>query len=213
MPNPGLDQFSPKDSAADDLTDSDINPTGTDFGFTSIYTFGSNLISITTIDAGIIVYQPPTPTRTPTPIHIGNFVWHDLDGNGVQDPGEPGVGGVVVQFWNAAKNDLIATTATNGNGLYALVAPVPGDYRIRVIPPSGASFTLKDQGADTTDSVSIASARTPASPMRSILPRTLSRSPRRTPGWSTFSQPRRPRTRRRRRPQTRRRQHPRTRRR
>ncbi|HEX6882097.1 MAG TPA: SdrD B-like domain-containing protein, partial [Planctomycetota bacterium] len=27
---------------------------------------------------------------------IGNFVWHDLDGNGIQDPGEPGLPGVRV---------------------------------------------------------------------------------------------------------------------
>ena len=152
LPSPSQDQFSPKNNAADDLTDSDINPTGTSFGFTDIYTFPSNLISITSIDAGIIVYRPPTPTRTPTPINIGNFVWHDLDGDGLQDAGEPGVGGVIVQLWNAAKNDLIASTTTNANGNYTVVAPIPGDYRIRVIPPAGASFTLKDQGADTTDS-------------------------------------------------------------
>jgi hypothetical protein len=37
------------------------------FGFTDIYTFGSNLISITTIDAGLInVPATPTPTLTPT---------------------------------------------------------------------------------------------------------------------------------------------------
>jgi hypothetical protein len=152
LPSPSQDQFSPKDNAADDLTDSDINPSGTNFGFTDIYTFGSNLISITSIDAGIIIYRPPTPTRTPTPINIGNFVWHDLDGNGVQDAGEPGVGGVILQLWNAAKNDLIAQTTTNANGNYTLVAPTPGDYRVRVLPPTGASFALKDQGADTTDS-------------------------------------------------------------
>jgi hypothetical protein len=156
LPNPNLDQFSPKDyndgAASPDLRDSDINPSGTNSGFTDIYTFGSNLISITSIDGGIIVYRPPTPTRTPTPINIGNFVWHDLDGDGVQDAGEPGVGGVTVQLWNAAKNDLIASTTTNANGNYTVVAPIPGDYRIRVLAPSGASFALKDQGADTTDS-------------------------------------------------------------
>jgi hypothetical protein len=146
------DQFSPKDSAADDLTDSDINPSGPDSAFTDIYTFGSNLISITSIDAGVIVFRPPTPTRTPTPINIGNFVWHDLDGDGVQDAGEPGVGGVTVELWNAAETQLIDATTTNANGNYTLVAPTPGDYRIRVAPPSGASFTLKDQGADTLDS-------------------------------------------------------------
>jgi SdrD B-like domain len=144
-----LDTFSPRDLAGgDDTDDSDIYPSGSNLGFTDIYVFASNLISITSIDAGIIVYRPPTPTRTPTPINIGNFVWNDLDADGVQDPGEPGVPYVTVQLWNAARTQLISQATTNINGNYTLVAPVPGDYRVRVILPSGASFSLKDQGVD-----------------------------------------------------------------
>jgi hypothetical protein len=147
----GSDFFSPKDSAsADDLTDSDINPTGATPGFTDTYIFGSNLISITTIDAGIIIYRTPTPTRTPTPINIGNFVWHDLNSNGIQDAGEPGVGGVVVQLWNGDRTQLIASTTTNSSGIYSLIAPIPGDYRVRVLRPQGSSFSAKDQGEDDT---------------------------------------------------------------
>ncbi|HEU5089026.1 MAG TPA: SdrD B-like domain-containing protein, partial [Roseiflexaceae bacterium] len=124
-----LDQFSPKNQAGgDDLADSDINPSGTDFGFTDAYTFGSNLISITTIDAGIIVYRPPTSTRTPTPINIGNFVWRDSNSNGIQDAGEVGVPNVTVELYGA--QGLIDTAVTNANGLYNLTAPTPGDYRV-----------------------------------------------------------------------------------
>jgi hypothetical protein len=32
----------------------------------------------------------------PAPIEIGNRVWEDLNGNGVQDPGEPGIPGITV---------------------------------------------------------------------------------------------------------------------
>ncbi len=31
-----------------------------------------------------------------TPASIGNFVWDDLNGNGIQDAGEPGIDGVEV---------------------------------------------------------------------------------------------------------------------
>jgi hypothetical protein len=141
--------FTLKDLGAD-TTDSDINPSGVDFGFTDVFNLASNVISITTKDAGI--RPPPTPTRTPTPINIGNFVGSDLNGDGVQNAGEYGLTGIVVQLWNAAKNDLLGQTTTNSNGNYTLVAPIPGDYRIRVLLPSGASFTLKDQGVDTADS-------------------------------------------------------------
>jgi hypothetical protein len=147
LPNPTLDEFSPKDTddggASPDQRDSDINPTGTNFGFTDIYTFGSNLISITTIDAGIIVYRPPTATRTPTPINVGNFIWHDLNANGVQDAGEYGLTGIQVQLWNSAKTQLIDIAFTNSSGIYSLQAPSPGNYRVRVLP-AGASFAPKD---------------------------------------------------------------------
>ncbi len=150
------DQFSPKDLAGgNDQLDSDINPSGSDFGFTDIYTFGSNLISITTIDAGIRRYMTPTPTRTPTPINVGNFVWDDLDLDGQQDAGEPGMAGVTVQLWNSGKNQLINSTVTNASGLYTLIAPTPGQYRVRVVLPSAADqFTSIDQagGNDQLDS-------------------------------------------------------------
>ena len=150
------DQFTTKDNAvAGDTLDSDINPSGTSLGFTDLYTFASNLISITSIDAGLLVFRTPTPTRTPTPINVGNFVWDDLDQDGQQDAGEPGLAGITVQLWDGAKTQLLDTAVTNANGNYSLTAPTPGDYRVRVLLPSAADqFTTKDNAAagDTLDS-------------------------------------------------------------
>jgi hypothetical protein len=152
LPNT-LDQFSPKNVGADDTKDSDINTGAPDLGFTDVYTFASNLISITTMDAGIIRYVTPTPTRTPTPINVGNFVWDDRNSNGVQDAGEPGMNGVTVQLWNEAKTQLIDTAVTNANGIYTLIAPTPGNYRVRVLLPNMADqFSVKDASTDTSDS-------------------------------------------------------------
>jgi len=142
------DQFSPKNQAGgDDAKDSDINSSGTSFGFTDIYIFGDNLISITTIDIGIIKYFTPTPTRTPTPINIGNFIWAD-NGDGVQEAGELGVAGVTVRLWNADTNQLVDTKVTNSSGIYTLVAPIPGNYRISVQLGVGSAFSPKNVGAD-----------------------------------------------------------------
>jgi hypothetical protein len=145
---PAGESFSPKDVGGDDQKDSDINPSGTNFGFTDIFNLASNVISTTIWDAGIVLFRTPTPTRTPTPINIGNFVWNDTNENGIQDIGAQGVGGVQVQLWNSAKTQLLDTDITDSNGRYTVVAPVPGDYRIRVLLPAGASFTVKDAGGD-----------------------------------------------------------------
>ncbi|MBI4928272.1 MAG: hypothetical protein HY835_10935, partial [Anaerolineae bacterium] len=77
-------------------------------------------------------------------------VWYDLDGDGIQDPGEPGVAGITVQLWNASKTILVDSATTNANGNYFVIAPLPGDYRIRVLPFPGSSFSPKNQGADDT---------------------------------------------------------------
>ncbi|MFN8527525.1 MAG: SdrD B-like domain-containing protein [Anaerolineae bacterium] len=148
------DQFSPKDQAGgDDTNDSDINPTGSNSGFTDVIAIASNVISMTNIDAGIIKFRTATPTRTPTPINLGNLVWNDLDHDGQQDAGEAGLAGVTVQLWNSAKTLMIDDAVTNGNGNYTLIAPIPGSYRIRVVLPSASDqFSPKDQaGGDDTD--------------------------------------------------------------
>jgi len=145
------DSLSKKNQAGgDDQLDSDINPSGPDMGFTDIFNIASNVISTTLYDAGIIVFRTPTATRTPTPINLGNFVWHDLNGNGIQDAGEPGIGGITVQLWNDARTDLIDSTITSATGIYTLIAPIPGDYRIRVLKPAGSIFSPKDQGANNS---------------------------------------------------------------
>lgn len=148
LPGP-VDAFTAKDAAGgDDLLDSDINQSGPDIGFTDVINIASNVISITSIDVGIRKYRTPTPTRTPTPINIGNFVWNDVNANGIQDPGEKGLNGITVQLWNADKTVIINSTVTNSNGMYSLVAPLPGDYRIRVIKPAGSSFSPTNKGGD-----------------------------------------------------------------
>jgi hypothetical protein len=61
-----------------------------------------------------VVYENETSTST----QIGNRVWRDTNGNGIQDPGEPGIGGVNIRLLNANnrllnannKNEIARTT-------------------------------------------------------------------------------------------------------
>ena len=49
---------------------------------------------------------------------IGNFVWHDMDSDGVQDAGEPGISGVTVRLYDAGGTSLLAETVTDAQGIY-----------------------------------------------------------------------------------------------
>jgi protocatechuate 3,4-dioxygenase beta subunit len=94
-----------------------------------------------TIDAGF--YQPGS---------IGNFVWNDTNGNGVQDAGEPGIAGVTVNLLNAA-GTIIATTTTDANGAYTFANVAPGTYSVTFTTPAGYTPTGSNLGGnDNTDS-------------------------------------------------------------
>jgi len=51
-------------------------------------------------------------------IEIGNYVWNDANGNGLQDAGEEGIEGVTLNLYDSECN-LVGTTVTNENGIYA----------------------------------------------------------------------------------------------
>ncbi|MEX1018730.1 MAG: SdrD B-like domain-containing protein, partial [Litorilinea sp.] len=51
------------------------------------------------------------------PLEIGNFVWLDEDGDGIQDPSEPPLSGVTVELYDD-QGTLLATTTTDSDGEY-----------------------------------------------------------------------------------------------
>ena len=52
------------------------------------------------------------------PIEIGNRVWLDTNGDGVQDADEAGIAGVTVELFDSTGTTQIATAITNANGNY-----------------------------------------------------------------------------------------------
>jgi protocatechuate 3,4-dioxygenase beta subunit len=75
-------------------------------------------------------------------------VWEDKNANGVQDAGEPGVPGVTVKLLDATGTTVLATTTTDGSGLYLFTGLTPGTYTVMFVPPSGYMVSPKGQGAD-----------------------------------------------------------------
>ncbi|MBK9564488.1 MAG: carboxypeptidase regulatory-like domain-containing protein [Saprospiraceae bacterium] len=129
-------QPSSADRGVDDTKDSDANvTTGKAAGVT--LTGGQNN---PTIDAGY--YRPAT---------IGDFVWEDKNGNGIQDAGEPGIAGVTVTL-TGTKGDgtpiTPITVTTNTNGGYQFTNLAPGTYTVTFTKPTNTVTTTPDQGGD-----------------------------------------------------------------
>ncbi len=101
---------------------------------------------------------------TALPLEIGNYVWYDANGNGIQDAGEKGIPGISVRLTDA--NDVvITTTSTDASGKYLFTDPnVPTrikyntDYKVKItltdtqtFQAQIASTTLLNAGSGKND--------------------------------------------------------------
>src|SRR5207247_308275 len=70
-------------------------------------------------------------------VSIGDFVWNDLNADGIQNDGNTGINGVVVDLLDGSSN-LITTTTTINNpvggapGYYQFSNLTPGTYKVQV---------------------------------------------------------------------------------
>ena len=86
------------------------------------------------------------------PASLGNIVWYDSNGDGLYNPGELGVVGVIVTLYDS-NGTVIATTTTDTAGAWAFVNMPPGTYTVGFtnLPPNYI-FTDPNQGDDGSDS-------------------------------------------------------------
>ncbi len=78
---------------------------------------------------------------------LGDLVWHDLDGNGIQDAGEPGIKGAVAEVFSSADattlyDGSLGTLMTAQGWVYSAVPP-------GTIPSLGVQGTVLDTTADS----------------------------------------------------------------
>lgn len=97
--------------------------------------------------------------RLPEQGSLGDRVWNDANRNGVQDAGEPGVGGVTATLTDLAGTPVTdtagnpITTVTAADGSYLFSGLPFGDYRVRFTGlPGRFSFTRPNGGVDDADS-------------------------------------------------------------
>lgn len=136
--------FTAAKTGTDNTIDSDVQPTT---GRTAAVTATAQASAITTVDAGIIL----APSVFPSKGSIGDFVWNDINNNGVQDAGEPGIAGVTVKLYDGSTNALIATTTTDALGKYIFTNLPAGSYSVEFSGyPSGYVFSTQGAGTDKT---------------------------------------------------------------
>jgi len=101
---------------------------------------------------------------------IGDRVWEDVDGDGIQDPGEPDIEDVTVDLiWDLdgdgvidADEPVLATRTTNSNGYYEFNELIFGNYIVQVTDtndvigdriltsPSSSSFAVTLPAGEVT---------------------------------------------------------------
>ena len=77
----------------------------------------------------------------------GDRVWDDLNGNGIQDAGEPGVAGVLVTLQNCSGTAL-SSMQTSADGRYRFTEMPAGSYQLLFTAPAGRGFTSRGQGSN-----------------------------------------------------------------
>lgn len=85
-------------------------------------------------------------TRT-QPAALGDFVWHDLNANGVQDAGEPGIPGATVTA--TGPNGPLPPAVTDAAGRYEFTNLARGTYTVCAALPAGfTDISPAGQGGD-----------------------------------------------------------------
>ncbi|GAB4255790.1 MAG: hypothetical protein Kow0027_22640 [Saprospiraceae bacterium] len=131
-------------NAAGDAVDSDADP---NTGRTEC-TFLSPGEEDRTWDAGLV-------STAPVLGKLGDYVWFDANGNGIQEQGEPGMGDIFVILEDCNGNYL-DFTITDAYGMYMFSDLEAGDYTVRFANPGDGYFgfpiklTVQDAGNDDT---------------------------------------------------------------
>ena len=144
-------EFTKKGNGTDRSLDSDVKADGT----TDLITLADGEINLT-IDAGLVqVDDGGNPGTGPGPgdpdAAIGDFVWVDTNGDGIQNNNEPGLNGVIVRLFSERGVQLTSTVTGNvydKPGFYLFDKLQPGSYVVKFDLPSGYVFTPKGIGTD-----------------------------------------------------------------
>jgi len=82
-------------------------------------------------------------------VSLGNFVWDDVNNDGIKGPNELGIGNVFVNLYDATGTTKLATTITSAQGIYNFSELDPGTYVVEIAAPAGYSTSTGKNGSAT----------------------------------------------------------------
>ena len=149
-------------SGSNSATDSNVNAAT---GRTDVFTIGRGVSGQTTADTlttNKALWVNATIGAGVVPaagVSVGNYVWRDRNGNGIQGPADNGVRGAVLRIVTAAgkpvrdiNGRLVKPQVTRADGRYLFTDLPAGRYRVLVTYPKGWWPTTSGRGSRTTDS-------------------------------------------------------------
>ena len=128
----------------------------------------TNIVTATGLSIGeTLTRQDPSNYFGYNPGAIGDYVWIDINKNGIQEASEPALPNVEVKLHNANDDALLGTTTTDAAGFYLFDNLAAGDYYLIFDLSQNTNFTtFTTQNAggnsnDAADSDVNSSGRTP----------------------------------------------------
>lgn len=117
---------------------------------------GTSLVCFSLVVVALSLGNSVSAAPTSAP-NVGDMVFTDTNGNGIQDAGELGINGVTVSLYKSTDLNTVlstTTTATIGGvaGVYYLYPTTTGDFMVKFTAPSPSAWiwTKMDQGSDDT---------------------------------------------------------------
>lgn len=97
------------------------------------------------IDAGLV----PVAQNV---LSLGDYVWLDVNRNGIQDSGDTPISGAKAELLDAT-GAVVATQTTGTEGKYLFTGLAAGNYRVRFTRPTGSTATPTQSKQGTDDAV------------------------------------------------------------
>jgi len=146
-------------------------------------------VDLADIDKVLVKFQGPVSvdmsiseirTVAPPPAALGDYVWEDLNADGIQNDGNTGISGVTVNLTGAGPDGVFATaddttattvTANDGSGnpgFYQFTGLTPGDYFVEFVNPGGYNLSPQDVGGNTPASDALDSDANPVTGVAAV---------------------------------------------